>query len=367
MNNRRIKILFTIPNFDTAGSGKVVYDLVNRLDKTIFNPEICCFHDRGDFFKEVEKLGVPIHIFPFTSSYKPYLGFIKNVWRISRFFKRNKFDIIHSWHWSSDFSEVLAARLAGVPYVFTKKAMSWGNKAWKIKSYLSNRILVLNSEMIPSFFTRHKHKTELIHLGVDLGHYRVQPETKKTPNGMTFSEDDFVVVTVANLVPIKGIEYLIEAVNLINDDNIKLLIVGNNKNEYGQRLISENTNENIKFIDKQLDVRPYHAVSDLFVIPTLTIWEGLPVAPIEAMASQRIVIGSDITGVNEVLTSHKEQLFLPKNAVDIANMIEKMKNLSISERSAIARKMRETVETSFTIENCVRKHENMYQDLIGRA
>ena len=37
---KRIKILFTIPNFDTAGSGKVVYDLVNGLDKEIFEPEI---------------------------------------------------------------------------------------------------------------------------------------------------------------------------------------------------------------------------------------------------------------------------------------------------------------------------------------
>ena len=72
-----------------------------------------------------------------------------------------------------------------------------------------------------------------------------------TPIGHEFSEKDFVILTVANLVPIKGIEYLMQAVNKINDASIKLLIVGNNKNEYGQALLTENTNPNIIFIDKE--------------------------------------------------------------------------------------------------------------------
>ena len=109
---KRIKILFTIPNFDTAGSGKVVYDLVKGLDKTIFGPEICCFHNRGTFFETVKTLGVPIHIFPFATPYRPWLTFPLRVLKISRFFRRQHFDLIHSWHWSSDVSEPLAAKLA---------------------------------------------------------------------------------------------------------------------------------------------------------------------------------------------------------------------------------------------------------------
>ena len=40
---KKIKILYTIPNFDTAGSGKVVYDLVRNLDKNVFSPDIIQF------------------------------------------------------------------------------------------------------------------------------------------------------------------------------------------------------------------------------------------------------------------------------------------------------------------------------------
>lgn len=70
--NRRIRILFTISNFDTAGSGKVVYDLIYGLDKSKFEIEIACGNDKGEFFKTVKALGLPIHIFETKTSYRPY-------------------------------------------------------------------------------------------------------------------------------------------------------------------------------------------------------------------------------------------------------------------------------------------------------
>ena len=121
--DKRIKILYTIPNFDTAGSTRVVYNLINGLDKTKFEIEIACQHNKGAFFMEVEALGFPIHIMETTTSYRPYFSLFSRLRPIVRFFKKNEYDIIHSWHWSSDWTEALAARLAGVKWIYTKKAM----------------------------------------------------------------------------------------------------------------------------------------------------------------------------------------------------------------------------------------------------
>ena len=358
---KKIKILYTIPNFDTAGSGKVVYDLVKGLDKQKFEPEICCFHNRGVFFKEIETLGVPIHIFSFATTLKPYRSLLFRVLEIAKFFKKHRFDIVHSWHWSSDITEPLAAKLAGVKWVYTKKAMSWGSpKLWKIRSLLSTKILVLNKDMVPRFFEKMKQKTELIYLGVDTTVYVPQKKTHATPLGHTFTPKDFVIVTVANLVPIKGIEYLIEAVNSLNDDTIKLLIVGNHKNEYGAELIRKTTNENIYFINKQLDVKPYHAIADVFVIPTKTSWEGLPVAPLEAMSSQRIVTGSNVEGVREVLANFKEFMFPPKDSKAIAKKIKWIMAMPTEERVQWGKKMRQEVIQNFTLANCIDEHEEFY-------
>lgn len=364
MKQKKIKILYTIPNFDTAGSGKVVYDLVKGLDKTIFEPEICCFHNKGAFFNEVANFGVAIHIFPFTTDLKPYHSLIFRVLKIRKFFKKQQFDIIHSWHWRSDITEPLAAKLAGISWVYTKKAMSWGSpKLWMLRSKLASKIIVLNTDMIPRFFENMKQRVELIYLGVDTEKYLPQKKAYHTPLGHSFKKEDFVIVTVANLVPVKGIEYLMDAVNLINDDNIKLLIIGNNNNDYGNLLIENNKNKNILFIDKQLDVRPYHAIADLFVIPTKT-GEGLPIAPIEAMSSERIIIGSNVPGVKEVLANYTKLMFEPKNAYDIADKIKRIQTMGYDKRKTYAQKMRQTAIEYFSIEGCLNNHMAFYKRVL---
>ena len=52
---KRTKIVFTIPNFDTAGSGKALLKVATGLDSERFDAQICCMHAKGAFFKEVEK------------------------------------------------------------------------------------------------------------------------------------------------------------------------------------------------------------------------------------------------------------------------------------------------------------------------
>ena len=49
MKEKRIKILFTIPNFDTAGSGKALLNIAMRLDNNTFESHICCSLNNGEF------------------------------------------------------------------------------------------------------------------------------------------------------------------------------------------------------------------------------------------------------------------------------------------------------------------------------
>ena len=58
--NKKCKILFTIPNFDTAGSGKALLNICKRLDKNYFQPYISCSHSKGYLFKEVISSRNPI-------------------------------------------------------------------------------------------------------------------------------------------------------------------------------------------------------------------------------------------------------------------------------------------------------------------
>lgn len=365
MTQSKLKILFTIPNFDTAGSGKVVYDLVKNLDRGVFEPEICCFHGRGAFMSEIESLGVKVHLFPFAINYRPFISFPFRLISIIRFFKKHQFNLIHSWHWSSDFSEPLAAKLAGIPWVFTKKSMGWGNKAWKWRSALSSKIITINSDMKSFFEKKNAYKIVEIPLGVDINYYAPQLKKWEIPSdGIIVDKEDFVIISVVNLIPVKGIEILIQAVTQLNSPRIKLFIVGNNTSEYAaalQKMAIEN--ESIRFLGKKADVRPYHAIADLFVIPTLALGEGLPVAPLEAMASGKIVIGSNVSGVKDILAPFPSCHFEPNNVESLKGCILSIMNMKPEEQRELAQKMRLQVEENFSIAQFIQLHSNLYQEM----
>lgn len=359
---KRIKILFTIPNFDTAGSGKVVYDLVKGLDKKRFEPHICCTHTKGEFFKKIKELEVPIHIFSFYVSYRPFINLPISIWRIAQFFRKHRFDIIHSWHWSSDITEPIAAKLAGIPYIYTKKAMGWGNRSWTWRSQLSSHIIAINKDMMTDFFGNMKDKTTLMPLGVDTEVFKPENDSIDVPTDIPVNKSDFIITTVANLVPVKNIELLIKAFLMLNQSKIKLFIIGNYDNSYGKNLKSEFENQRIVFLGKRTDVRSYLNVSDIFVIPSIK--EGLPIAPLEAMACGKIVLGSDIPGVREILEDFPKLLFESGNVLTLKEKIEWLITLSDEERKDLSRKMRKKVLQDFNLSRFILNHESLYNNLI---
>ncbi|WP_298368911.1 glycosyltransferase [uncultured Lutibacter sp.] len=368
MASKKIKILYTIPNFDTAGSGKVVYDLVKGLDKEKFEPEICCFHNRGSFMDEIKKLDVKVHLFSFAINYRPFFTFPFRIIKTIRFFKKHKFDIIHSWHWSSDFSEPLAAKLAGIPWVFTKKSMGWGNKAWKWRSALSSKIITINSDMKSFYSGKTLKKIEEIPLGVNTNYYtpsfKVNELVLKESN---IDSNDFVIVSVVNLIPVKGIEVLINAVIQLDNPAIKLLIVGNDQGDYAHKLknIAKGIST-IQFLGKKADVRPYHAIADVFVIPTLALGEGLPVAPLEAMASGSIVIGSNVSGVKDILKKFPNNLFDPNNVQSLKESILRIMNMKKEDHIQLEKEMRALAVNEYSIDQFINMHSEFYKNIIAK-
>lgn len=361
--DRKIKVLYTIPNFDKAGSGKVVYDLIKELDRNVFIIEVACRHDNGYFFKEVEKLGIPIHLLETTTNYKPYFTLFSRIKNIAKFLKKNEYDIVHSWDWSSDWTEVLAARIAGVKWLYTKKAMSWGNKHWKIRSFLANFIVTINDEMKQYF--PYKKAQQLIPLGIDTDYYSPKKIIKQTENNEVFK-----IIVVANLVPVKGVEILINAIKGLKDPSIKLTVVGNKDNDYGKSL--ENLCDTLQlqdqvfFLGKKPDVRRYVVNSDVYVIPTLNEGrkEGMPIALVEAMSMGIAVLGSNISGINYVLKDFPNLLFKAGSVEELQECLKKMKAQSSEDRKQIGNALRRYCVDKFSIDKFVKAHETLYKEIL---
>ena len=364
MAQSKIKILFTIPNFDTSGSGKVVYDLAKNLDKEKFDISIACRNNKGVFFKEIESLNLPIYFLEMTVPMKPYLTFFSRIKPFKNFIKEHKFDIVDSWNWSSDWSEVVAARLGGAKYIYTKKAMSWGNIHWRIKSYLSNFIITINHEMIHFFPSKKNQK--LIPLGLDTSYYN--PDLFSTKEESTI----FKMITVANLVPVKGIEIILRALHELKNDSLFLTVLGDDRDPYAEELRELvkklNLENQVQFLGKKTDVRPDLTDSDLYIIPTLndSRKEGMPMALVEAMSMAKPVLGSNISGINYVLRDFPELLFKAGNAYDLSEKINEFYQKNHTERTQIGQKLRQYTIDNYTIEKCILEHEILYQSLMHK-
>ena len=80
-----------------------------------------------------------------------------------------------------------------------------------------------------------------------------------------------------------------------------------------------------------MDVRPYLALADLFIIPTKNEGrkEGMPIAPLEAMAMGKIVLGSNVSGVTDILKEFPENLFEAGNIKELERKIVKFKSMDL--------------------------------------
>ena len=369
MKDNKFKILYTIPNFDTAGSGKALLNIAMRLDNNTFESHICCSHNNGEFFNIVKSSGIPVHIFQTTTPMKPRLKGLINCLKISKYLKQLDMNLIHSFHYAPDYSEALAARMAGIPWVYTKKNMNWGGKSkngWKLRSFLASQILVQNMDMLRDFFPFNKN-VSLVRRGVDINKFLSGPKDAELMHKYNISNHEKVVLTVANLVPIKGIKILLDAFQKLsqNHDSVRLFIVGDKDNDYGlemERKAAQFSNsEKIHFVGKVLDVKKYYSIADVFVLPSKK--ESCPVSLLEAMACGLPILASDISGIREILEPYKESLFEVGNN---NKLCEKLEQLLINEHPLKKENMglRSHIEKYFQIEKEVELHENTYSKVL---
>jgi glycosyltransferase involved in cell wall biosynthesis len=363
---KKIKVLFTIPNFDTAGSGKALLNIALGLNQNEFEAEILCKHEKGEFFKVVKNSGLKIHIFEYESKMRPIIKGIYSCWKVSRKLKQINPDIIHSFHYSSDYSEALAAKFAGIKWIYTKKNMNWGGNSknsWRLRTLLAKHIIAQNTDMMKEFFPSRKNVT-LIPRGVNTEYFKPLSDLNEASQNKT-------IICVANLVPIKGVDILINAFKLVieNHKDWKLQIVGDNANNTGielQNLISKlKLNDNVTLIGKIQNVSDFLQNATIFVLPTLKKgrMEGSPVSLLEAMAMAKLVIGSNIPGIKDQLRDFEDFLFKSGDVSDLSRVLLKNMNLNRDEFDSITSNFRNYAVSHFDISIEINNHSKVYNKL----
>jgi len=373
---RKIIILYTIPNFITAGSGRVMMNIIERLDKEKFSPAVCVSRNGGRLDEVVRGMGIPLIEAGFTVSAKPYITLLNRARISAKVFKPYKFDMWHSWHYADDYTEPIIARFAGAKgWVYTKKAMGWGSRGWLLRSILATRIVADNNEMPDLFFNRYglRPKTRVIHHGVELDRffpYNTDQERFRKENQLPVSS--VLIGCVAHLVPVKGHPTLIDAIANLSD--IHLLLAGRTSDEgyYGalkNQINSLGLRDRVHFMDMVEDVPEFLAQVDIVILPTWDRWrrEGCPVALLEAMACGKACIATNVPGSRDIIEDGISGLLVPPEDPDaLASAIRKLvENPDLQQRLGAAARQR--VEDHFSIEREVAAHEKLYMEIMKKS
>jgi len=227
--------------------------------------------------------------------------------------------------------------------------MKYPKKLLERRVFTNCEVLVALNNTFEEYLEAKSYKTVEIPNGVEIGQYN--------PNYF----DNRYILSGGRLVKIKGLQYLIKAYSMINKnlrEKYKLVIVGYGpEKENLEKLVIElRIRDRVDFIpwlSKDKFIKKISKCS-IFVLPSSS--ECMPVSLLEAMASGKSVIASDIPGPQDIIThGHDGFLFEKENA----NELKKCLELCLSDRELrreIGENARKTIEKDYTFEKIADKY-----------
>jgi glycosyltransferase involved in cell wall biosynthesis len=368
------KILYTIPNFITAGSGHAMLSVASRLDRTRFEPTIAVLRRGGSLEAEVERAAIPLLEFQFTVGAKPYGSLLQRARDAASALRGRDFALWHSFHYSDDYTEPVIARAAGTQrWIYTKKSMGWHARSWHVRSFLARRIAAQNSDMMRDFFggIAYRSKARLIPPGVDTTRFCPStPPRLRIRERLGIPADAPVVTSVAHLVPVKGHPVLILAAASVPGSHLILAGAGD-ASEYGSALRAQaqrlGAAERVHCMGKVEDVPGLLAETDVFALATRANGheEGCPIALLEAMAAGRACVATDVAGSRDPIVSGQSGLLVPAgDALALAQAIERLAR-SPGDRRRFGHAALTRVLDRYTIDHEVRAYQDLYSEALA--
>lgn len=272
---------------------------------------------------------------------------IKTFWTLILLFRDIKPDALLSYTIKPVIYGSLAARLAGVPAIYSMitglgYAFAAGGRGWvgQVAKFLyrsalnGNRRVFFQNPDDRDFFVGAKilaraEQAVLINgSGVDLQHFGCVPVPENIPS----------FLLIARLIKDKGIIEYVEAARLVKfcHPAAQFHLLGpldSNPNAISAAQISEwETEGAITYLGEAADVRPAIAACSVYVLPSYA--EGTPRTVLEAMSMGRAVITTDAPGCRETVVDGVNGILVPTR--DVAALAQAMLDL-IESPDSIAR------------------------------
>jgi glycosyltransferase involved in cell wall biosynthesis len=299
----------------------------------------------GRWIRDIEKEGIKVKTIDFKRTISP-ISDLATLFRLYLYFKKEKFDIIHTFTPKPGLLGQLSAKLAGVPIILNT---IFGFYFHERNPHLKRRFFILIEKIAARFsdliFFRNKEDFEtalkekigradlMQYVGDGIDISRFNPERfsedfiRRKKEILGIEPQKKVIGIVGRLVREKGYLDLFEAFKKVLKEfpNTILLVVGPLEPEKKDRVdpnIIKNfdIDKNVLFLGERTDTDEIYSLMDMFVLPSYR--EGLPHSVLEASAMGKPVIATNIRGCREAVEDGKTGILIPlKNPEKLAETI----------------------------------------------
>jgi len=368
----REKILIITDVFKKiAGSERNITQLLHGMDQTRFQVYVACFYS-GEVAQAMRTEGFQVYGLRRGGIYS--VNGLKNIIFLHKLIRREKINLILTYHEGSDFLGLVLSSLCGIPIISNRRDMGFKTRfphrvAYGLFGRYFDGIITVSDAVKKEVINRgwfNEEKVWSIHNGINAEEFANHFDRESIKRSIGIEANKHVVGLIGNIKKIKGIRYFLHAASLICAENseVEFVVIGYDLNEAGNsmsdmKLFARRMKiaDKIHFLGERKDIADLISIFDVAVISSLS--EGFSNVLLEYMASGKPVVATEVGGNREAVIHGETGLLVPsENAQKLAEGIKLfLEDREIALRCGLAGRRR--VEKDFSLKGMIGKYERI--------
>jgi glycosyltransferase involved in cell wall biosynthesis len=315
------RLLHVTSTLEDHGYVHLIWHFSRLVDPSKYQVVICCMYKGGPYLEKFRELGIEVKNLDMRSYFD-----LRVVPKLVRFIKEKNIDLVHTHIRLADWYGRICARLAKVPFIFTTVHNTdyWrkGGKYWiyalldKWTMTFCTQIIAVSQgvkDFLQEWQKFNADKITVILNGSVREKYSDSQGSKALKKALSLDDGRLILGVTARLVRQKALHDLLYATREIlkQRKDVRVLIVGEGPLEKQLKSLTEELQimENVVFLGFRTDVPAILGMLDIFVMPSA--YEGLGLSIVEAMMAGKPVVGTRVSGIEELIVDQRTGILVP--------------------------------------------------------
>lgn len=381
-NSKPLQVFQVVPAAAWGGGSVVILRLVKKLIQVGCQVTVLCSTDARTV-TEFSKSGAEvIHARHWRRPVSPVQDVLL-LYELYTICRQRRFDVVHTHNPKGGVVGRIAAGLAGTPLVIhTIHGLTFNDfmPPWRVWLYRTlERVAARFCDVLISVNEEDRQRAieagiaEPDHIATVLNGIDVDQFINATPaplrTELSLPDETILIGATGRLAVQKGYEYLIRAIPLLvaAEPRAHVLLAGTGELDDDLRaLVSElGVEEFCHFLGFREDIPALLASFDFYAQPSL--WEGLSISLLEAMAAGKPIVTTDIIGNREVVEDGVLALLVPPADVEAlaTAILELTRDPARAQR--LGSQARQHVVRYFSADRMVKETLHLYRRQLART